>query len=252
MRAGGAGAGHEARLIPPRYVRPVVKTNQNDAADTEAIFRGGDASDDALCAFAPRRAAIGSDAAPGPRAPWVRQRNRGDRCTARPQGLESRARHPDRSSLKGRRRGRNGSPSSKIPVICDGRLWRARRWALWSSDSVPLGPGSSSGRRCFWHGTDRTRRAAVFATIGDGAQVPLGPTALGPARFWCPGNTRVAARAGGGRISKRGDGTIRRWLVQGARTRAARAPRQAGSASRLDRPAPGAAADKRRAGRQGR
>ncbi len=50
-----------------------------------------------------------------------------------------------------------------------------------------------------------------------------------PGSVWCPGNTRVAARAGGGRISKRGDGTIRRWLVQGARNRAARAPRQAGS-----------------------
>ncbi len=29
--------GHEVRLIPPRYVRPFVKTNKNDAADAEAI-----------------------------------------------------------------------------------------------------------------------------------------------------------------------------------------------------------------------
>jgi transposase len=29
--------GHEARLIPPQYVRPFVKTNKNDAADAEAI-----------------------------------------------------------------------------------------------------------------------------------------------------------------------------------------------------------------------
>ncbi len=58
--------GHKVRLIPPQYVRPFVKMNKNDAADAEAIFRGGEASDDALCAFEPRRAAIGSDAAPGP------------------------------------------------------------------------------------------------------------------------------------------------------------------------------------------
>jgi transposase len=29
--------GHEVRLIPPRYVRPFVKRNKNDAADAEAI-----------------------------------------------------------------------------------------------------------------------------------------------------------------------------------------------------------------------
>ena len=29
--------GHEVRLIPPQYVRPFVKTNKNDAADSEAI-----------------------------------------------------------------------------------------------------------------------------------------------------------------------------------------------------------------------
>ncbi len=29
--------GHEVRLIPPQYVKPFVKTNKNDAADAEAI-----------------------------------------------------------------------------------------------------------------------------------------------------------------------------------------------------------------------
>lgn len=29
--------GHDARLLPPQYVRPYVKTNKNDAADAEAI-----------------------------------------------------------------------------------------------------------------------------------------------------------------------------------------------------------------------
>ena len=31
------GLGHEVRLMPPRYVRPYVKRNKNDAADAEAI-----------------------------------------------------------------------------------------------------------------------------------------------------------------------------------------------------------------------
>ena len=30
-------AGHEVRLMPPRYVKPYVKRNKNDAADAKAI-----------------------------------------------------------------------------------------------------------------------------------------------------------------------------------------------------------------------
>ncbi len=32
-----AKLGHEVRLMPPRYVKPNVKRNKNDAADAEAI-----------------------------------------------------------------------------------------------------------------------------------------------------------------------------------------------------------------------
>ena len=32
-----AGLGHEVRLMPPRYVKPYVKRNKNDAADAAAI-----------------------------------------------------------------------------------------------------------------------------------------------------------------------------------------------------------------------
>jgi transposase len=31
------GLGHDVRLMPPRYVKPYVKRNKNDAADAEAI-----------------------------------------------------------------------------------------------------------------------------------------------------------------------------------------------------------------------
>src|SRR5690606_17504102 len=30
--------GHDVRLMPPRYVKPCVKRNKNDAADAEAIL----------------------------------------------------------------------------------------------------------------------------------------------------------------------------------------------------------------------
>jgi len=34
--------GHEVRLMPPRYVKPSVKRNKNDAADAEAICEASD------------------------------------------------------------------------------------------------------------------------------------------------------------------------------------------------------------------
>src|SRR5665811_1771567 len=36
--------GHEVRLMPPRYVKPYVKRNKNDAADAEASASGGAAA----------------------------------------------------------------------------------------------------------------------------------------------------------------------------------------------------------------
>ena len=132
-------------------------------------------------------------------------------------------------------------PSSKIRVMSDCPLWRARRSAPWLSSSVLLRPGSSSWRRHLWHGTDPTRRAAVWrrfpdgaglatipgvgvitatalvATIGDGAQFRSGRQlsawlGLVPRQHSSGGKDRL------GRISKRGDGYIRRLLVHGARS----------------------------------
>jgi transposase len=34
-------AGHEVRLINPRFVKPFVKGSKNDAVDAEAIFEAG-------------------------------------------------------------------------------------------------------------------------------------------------------------------------------------------------------------------
>jgi transposase len=37
LGARNGGAGHEVRLIAPRYVKPLIKRQKNDAADVEAI-----------------------------------------------------------------------------------------------------------------------------------------------------------------------------------------------------------------------
>jgi len=76
---------------------------------------------------------------------------------------------------------------------------------------------------------------APIATIGDGARFRSGRPlsawlGLVPRQHSSGGNDRLE------RISKRGDGTIGRWLVQAARI-VLRWRRGAGHASRLDRPA---------------
>ena len=111
-------------------------------------------------------------------------------------------------------------------------LWHARRLALWLSSSIPLRPGSCSWRRRFWLGTDPTRRAAglrrspasvssprrrwsrrseMARSFARGRQLSawLG---LVPRQHSSGGKDRL------GRISKRGDGYIRRLLVHGARS----------------------------------
>jgi transposase len=42
--------GHEARLMPPQYVKAYLKRNKNDAADAEAIWKP---SDDPRCVSCP-------------------------------------------------------------------------------------------------------------------------------------------------------------------------------------------------------
>jgi len=43
-----AKLGHEVILMSPRFVRPYVKSNKNDAKDAEAILRGGGTTIDAI------------------------------------------------------------------------------------------------------------------------------------------------------------------------------------------------------------
>ena len=123
-------------------------------------------------------------------------------------------------------------PLSKIRVMCDCRLWHARRLALWLSSSALLRPGSSSWEVTLlaWHRSNEASRrlatipgvgvitaTALVATIGDDAQFRSGRQlsawlGLVPRQHSSGGKDRL------GRISKRGDGYIRRLLVHGARS----------------------------------
>ena len=80
--------------------------------------------------------------------------------------------------------------------------------------------------------------------------VSLGPAALGLARSRAPTTLEWRQGQAGADLEARGwlyQALARAWCAK----RAALAPRQAGHGAWLDRPAPGAAADKRRAGRHG-
>ena len=161
-------------------------------------------------------------------------------------------------------RWRNWLPSSKIPEMCDCRLWHARRLALWLSGSVPLRPGSSSWKRRFWHGTDPARRAVALqrspalvssprrhlSRRSEMARSSAQADSSRPGSGSCPATLEWRQGQAGADIEARGwlhQALAGAWRANGA----ALAPREARHASRLDRPAPGTAADKRRAGRHG-
>ena len=57
--------GHDARLMPAKYVRPYSKGQKNDFRDAEAIRRGGAATDDEVRGDEDRRSAGPAGAAPG-------------------------------------------------------------------------------------------------------------------------------------------------------------------------------------------
>ena len=250
--------GHEVRLIPPQYVRPFVKTNKNDAADAEAIC---EAVTRPTMRFAPAKSAEQQSVLMLHRARELLVRQR----TMVINALRGHCAELGPIVAQGASKvGGNWLPSSKIPVMCDCPLWHARRLALWLSSSIPLRPGSSCWRRRFWLGTDPTRRAAVWrrspASVSsprrrwsrrsEMARSSARAGSSRPGSVSCPDNTRVAARTGWGGSRSAG------MAISGACSCVVREACCAGAAPsrarvRLERPAPGAAADKRRAGRHG-
>ena len=114
-----------------------------------------------------------------------------------------------------------------------------------------------------WHRSNQaSRRLATIPGVGvitatalvaddrRSRAVSLGPAALGLARSRAPTTFEWRQGQAGADLEARGwlyQALARAWCAK----RAALAPRQAGHGAWLDRPAPGAAADKRRAGRHG-
>ena len=250
--------GHEVRLIPPQYVRPFVKTNKNDAADAEAIC---EAVTRPTMRFAPAKSAEQQS---------VLMLHRARELLVRQRTMVINALRGHCAEL-GLIVAQGASKVEELVAIIedpgDVRLPPLAREALGSLveqlHSAQARIKQLEATLLAWHRSNQASRR--LATIPrrrchhrDGAgrddrrwrAVPLGPTALGLARSRAPTTLEWRQGQAGADIEARGwlhKALARAWCAK----RAALATRQAGHASRLERPAPGAAADKRRAGRHG-
>jgi transposase len=216
--------GHEVRLIPPQYVKPFVKTNKNDASDAEAIC-------EALVRPTMRFAAVKSAEQQS-----VLTLHRARELLVR-----------QRTMLINALRGHCGEfgivvaqGASKVSALIemiedrqDERLPALAREALGSFvDQLRMVQSQILGlekKLMVWHRANEASRrletipgvgvitaTALVATIGDASQFHSGRQLaawleLVPKQYSSGGKERL------GRISKRGDGYIRRLLVHGAR-----------------------------------
>jgi transposase len=216
--------GHEVRLIPPQYVKPFVKTNKNDAADAEAIC-------EALIRPTMRFAAVKSTEQQS-----VLMLHRARELLVR-----------QRTMLINALRGHCGElgivvaqGASKVTALIemiedpeDERFPVLAREALGSLiDQLRMAQTQILGlekKLKVWHRANEASRrletipgvgvitaTALIATIGDASQFQSGRQlaawlGLVPRQYSSGGKERL------GRISKRGDGYLRRLLVHGAR-----------------------------------
>ena len=216
--------GHAVRLIPPQYVHPFVKTNKNDATDEEAIC-------EALMRPTMRFAAVKSAEQQS-----VLMLHRARDLLVR-----------QRTMLINALRGHCGEfgmvvaqGASKVTILIemiedrdDARLPALAREALGSLvEQLRMAQTQIldlEKRLKAWHRTNEASRrleaipgvgvitaTALVATIGDASQFHSGRQlaawlGLVPRQYSSGGKARL------GRISKRGDGYLRRLLVHGAR-----------------------------------
>ena len=217
--------GFEVRLIPPQYVRPFVKTNKNDAADAEAIC-------EAVTRPTMRFAAVKS------------AEQQSVLMLHRARELLVRQRTMVINALRGHCAEfgivvAQGAPKVEelIAIIEDAddkRLPSVAREALGALvEQLRSAQGrikALEARLTAWHRSSAASRrlaaipgvgvitaTALVATIGDASQFRSGRQlsawlGLVPRQHSSGGKERL------GRISKHGDGYIRRLLVHGART----------------------------------
>tara|TARA_R110000868_G_scaffold143571_1_gene361791 strand:- start:25148 stop:26170 length:1023 start_codon:yes stop_codon:yes gene_type:complete len=236
--------GHEVRLIPPQYVRPFVKTNKNDAADAEAIC---EAVTRPTMRFAPVKSAEQQSVLMLHRARELLVRQR----TMLINALRGHCAEFGLIAAQG---------ISKVVDLIriiddpeDTRLPDLAREALGllveQLNAVQSRIKALESELLAWHRSNAASRrletipgvgiitaTALVATIGDGSQFHSGRQlsawlGLVPRQHSSGGKDRL------GRISKRGDGYIRRLLVHGARTvlrwRRAKPDTEAGWAEQL-------------------
>jgi transposase len=216
--------GHEVRLIPPQYVRPFLKTNKHDAADAEAIA-------EALVRPTMRFAPIKSTDQQAvlmlhrSRELLVKQRTmlinavRGhcselgmtaSQGASRVNDLLVIIENPDDARLPAFAREALGVLMAQLHTVKEAIRTLERKLQVWHRSQ------HASQRLTTIPGVGVITATALVATIGDGSQFQSGRhlsawLGLVPRQHSSGGKSRL------GRISKRGDGYIRRLLVHGSR-----------------------------------
>ncbi len=216
--------GHEVRLIPPQYVRPFLKTNKHDAADAEAI---AEALGRPTMRFVPIKS-VDQQAVlmlHRSRALLVKQRTmlinavRGhcselgmtaSQGASRVNDLLEIIANPDDPRLPAFAREALGVLMAQLQVVKEAIRTLERKLQAWHRSQ------QASQRLTTIPGVGVITATALVATIGDGSQFKSGRhlsawLGLVSRQHSSGGKSRL------GRISKRGDGYLRRLLVHGAR-----------------------------------
>ncbi len=216
--------GHEVRLIPPQYVKPFVKTNKNDAVDAEAIC-------EALMRPTMRFAAVKTAEQQSvlmlhrARELLVRQRTMlinalrghcGELGVVAAQGAPKVADLIEVIEDPEDRRVPTLAREALGSLIGQLRMVQAQISGLEKKLTVWHRANEASRRLEAIPGVGVITATALVATIGDASQFRSGRQlaawlGLVPRQHSSGGKERL------GRISKRGDGYLRRLLVHGAR-----------------------------------
>jgi len=216
--------GHNVRLIPPQYVRPFLKTNKHDAADAEAI---AEAVVRPTMRFAPIKSADQQAMLMLHRSRelLVKQRTmlinavRGhcyelgltaSQGASRVTDLIERIEDPDEARLPAFAREALGVLITQLQTVKEAIRTLERTLQEWHRSQ------EASQRLTTIPGVGVITATALVATIGDGSQFQSGRhlsawLGLVPRQHSSGGKSRL------GRISKRGDGYLRRLLVHGSR-----------------------------------
>jgi len=218
-----AALGHQVRLMPPQFVRPYVKSQKNDAADAEAIC---EAVQRPTMRFVPVK---GADQ----QAVLLLHRTRDLLIRQRSSLISAIRAHFAEFGVVVGQRMRNIDRLLEL-LVADGTALPelARRMLAVLADQlrdVAARVAVVEGELMAWHRANEVSRrlatipgvgpitaSAIVATVGDATQFKSGRQfaawlGLVPQQRSSGGKERL------GRISKRGDGYIRRLMIHGAR-----------------------------------